>query len=63
MSFGVRRLAPLCMEDWCGFRVHRNDGIHFAFDGNKVKKLGTLAKMIEQEVGKRGKPWHVELAG
>lgn len=41
------------------FVVRRKDGVEFPFDGNTVKKLSTLAKIIELNVRQRGIPWEV----
>jgi hypothetical protein len=42
------------------FVVSRTDGVQFAFDGNSVRKLNTLAKLIQEAVSQRGIPWDVE---
>jgi hypothetical protein len=55
---GVAKYAAPMGQSRC-FVVRRRDGVEFGFDGNTVKKLGTLARMIEEATRRRGIPWEV----
>jgi len=39
--------------------VHRKDGLEFVFDGDTVKKVGKLARLVQKQINERGIPWHV----
>jgi hypothetical protein len=41
------------------YRVRRNDGIEEAFDGDSVRKIGKLGRVLREEASKRGIPWQV----
>jgi uncharacterized protein DUF6585 len=55
---GVAKYAAP-MDTSRSFVVRRRDGLEFAFDGNAVKKVNTLAKMIEEAARERGIPWDI----
>jgi hypothetical protein len=41
------------------FVVRRRDGVEFGFDGNTVKNLNTLARLLEEQSRHRSIPWEV----
>ena len=54
----AKHVAPMGTSR--SFVVRRQDGVEFAFDGNTVKKLNSLAKLIEQATRQRGILWDVQ---
>jgi hypothetical protein len=43
--------------------VNRKDGKQFTFDGDSVKKVGKLARILQRQLGERGVPWNVAEQG
>ena len=54
---GLKYVMPIGKSH--SYVVCRRDGKQFAFDGNRVKGLSRLARMIRQEADARGITWNI----
>jgi hypothetical protein len=42
------------------YEIRRKDGLEFSFTSDTVKRLGRFAKIVREEVDRRGIPWSVQ---
>jgi hypothetical protein len=58
LKHGLKYVAPVGKSR--SYVVRRRDGKEFVFDGNRVKGLGRLAKLLRQEAETRAIPWMIK---
>jgi hypothetical protein len=54
----AKHLAPMGKSR--NYEIRRKDGLEFSFGPDTIKRLGRFAKIVREEVDRRGIPWLVQ---